>query len=47
MKLCPTLVFIGFLGNEDKIHKTISEDNMSDFGLVYAADISGAISPSS
>jgi hypothetical protein len=24
-----------------------SEDNLSDFGLVYAAGISGAISPSS
>jgi hypothetical protein len=33
MKLSPTLVFIGFLRNEDKIPKTASEDNLSDFGL--------------
>jgi hypothetical protein len=47
MKLSPTLVFIGFLGNEDKIPKTAPEDNLSDFGLVCAAGISGAISSSS
>jgi hypothetical protein len=41
MKLSPTLVFIGFLGNEDKIPKIALEDNLSDFGLVYAAVISG------
>ena len=46
-KLSPTLVFIAFLGNEDKIPKTASEENLSDFGLVCAAGISGAISPSS
>jgi hypothetical protein len=46
-KLSPTLVFIGLLGNEDKIPKTASEDNLSDFGLVCTAGISGAISPSS
>jgi hypothetical protein len=46
-KLSPTLVFIGFLGNEDKIPKTASEDNLSDFRLVCAAGILGAISPSS
>jgi hypothetical protein len=33
MKLSPTLVFIGFLRNEDKIPKTASEDNLFDFGL--------------
>jgi hypothetical protein len=33
MKLSPTLVFIGFLRNEDKIPKTASEDNLSDFRL--------------
>jgi hypothetical protein len=33
MKFPPTLVFISFLGNEDKIPKTVSEDNLSDFGL--------------
>jgi hypothetical protein len=46
-KLSSTLVFIGFLGDEDKTPKMASEDNLSDFGLVYAAGISGAISPSS
>jgi hypothetical protein len=46
-KLSPTLVFIGSHGNEDKIPKTASEDNVSDFGLVCTAGISGAISPSS
>jgi hypothetical protein len=46
-KLYSTLVFIAFLGNEDKIPKTASEDNLSDFGLVYAAGILGAISPRS
>jgi hypothetical protein len=46
-KLSPNLVFIGLLGNEDKIPKTVSEDNLSDFRLVCAAGISGAISPSS
>jgi hypothetical protein len=33
MKLSPTLAFIGFLRNEDKIPKTASEDNLSDFEL--------------
>jgi hypothetical protein len=47
MKLSPTLVFIGFLGNEDKIPKTALEDNVFDFELVFATGISGAISPSS
>jgi len=47
MKLYPTLVFITFLRNEDKIPKTVSEENLSDFGLVCAVGISGAISPSS
>ena len=46
-KLSPTLVFIAFLENEDKIPKTASEENLSDFGFVCAAGISGAISPSS
>ena len=46
-KLSTTLVFIAFLGNEDKIPKMAMEDNLSDFGLVCAAGISGAISPSS
>jgi hypothetical protein len=32
-KLYLTLVFIGFLRNEDKIPKTASEDNLSEFGL--------------
>jgi hypothetical protein len=32
-KLSPTLVFIGFLRNEDTIPKTASDDNLSDFGL--------------
>ena len=46
-KVSPTLVFIAFLGNEDKIPKTASEENLSDFGLVCAGGISGATSPSS
>jgi hypothetical protein len=46
-KLSPTLVFIGFLGNQDKIPKTASEYNLSDFRLVCATGILGAISPSS
>jgi hypothetical protein len=46
-KLSSTLVLISFLQNEDKIPKTASKDNLSDFGPVYAAGISGAISPSS
>jgi hypothetical protein len=32
-KLYPTLVFCGFLRNEDKILKTVSEDNLPDFRL--------------
>jgi hypothetical protein len=43
-KLSPTLVFIGFLGNEDKIPKTDSEDNLSGFRLICAVGISEAIS---
>jgi hypothetical protein len=46
-KLSSTVVFIAFLENEDNIPKTVSEDNVSDFRLVYAAGISGSISPSS
>ena len=46
-KLSPNLVFIALLGNKDKIPKTASDENLSDFGLVCAAGISGAISPSS
>jgi hypothetical protein len=38
-KLCSNLVLIAFLGNEDKIVKTASEDNLSDFGLVCATGI--------
>jgi hypothetical protein len=40
-KLYPTLVFIGFIGNENKIPRTASEDNLSSLGLVCAAGISG------
>jgi hypothetical protein len=40
--LSPTFIFTGFLGNEDKISKMASEDNLSDFGLVYVEGISGA-----
>jgi hypothetical protein len=40
MKLSPTLVFIAFLGNKDKVPKTASKDNLSNFGLVYATGIS-------
>jgi hypothetical protein len=43
-KLSQPLVFIGFLRNEDKIPKMTSQDNLSGFGLVCAAGISGAIS---
>jgi hypothetical protein len=32
-KLPPTLVFIDFFRNKDKIPKTALEDNLSDFGL--------------
>jgi hypothetical protein len=46
-KLSSTLVFIAFLGNENKIPKTASEDNLSDFRLVYTVGISGGIYPSS
>jgi hypothetical protein len=40
-KLSSTLVSIRYLGNEDKIPKMASQDNLSDFGLVCAAGISG------
>jgi hypothetical protein len=46
-KLSPTLVFIGFLGNEEKIPKTASYYNLWGFVFVCAAGISGAISPCS
>jgi hypothetical protein len=45
-KLYSTLVFIGFLGNKDKIPKMVSQDNLSDFGLVCIASILGAKFPS-
>jgi hypothetical protein len=41
-KFPPTLVFIAFLGNEDKIFKSALKDNVSDFGLVCAVGISGS-----
>jgi hypothetical protein len=47
MKLSPTLVFIGFLENEDNIPKTASKYILSDFELVCIAGIEGVISPSS
>jgi hypothetical protein len=46
-KISSTLVFIGFLGNEDKIPKMASQDNLSDFRLVCAVGISGTKSSSS
>jgi hypothetical protein len=47
MKLSSTLVFIYFLGNEDKISKSALEDNLFWFRIDCAAGISGVISPSS
>jgi hypothetical protein len=47
MKLSSILVFTAFLVNEDKIPKTASKDNLSDFGLICAAGNLGAISPNS
>jgi hypothetical protein len=46
-KFPPTLVFICFLGNEDKISKSTLEDNLFWFQTDCAAWISGAISASS
>jgi hypothetical protein len=46
-KLSSTLVCISFLGNEDKISKSALEDNLFWFQTDCAAEISGAISPSS
>jgi hypothetical protein len=46
-KLYSTLVFIFFLGNEDKISKFASEDNLFWFRTDCAVGISAAISPSS
>jgi hypothetical protein len=45
-KLTSTLVFISFLGNEDKISKSALEDNLFWFQTDCAAGISGAISRS-
>jgi hypothetical protein len=46
-KLSSTLIFIYFLGNEDKISKSSLEDNILWFQTNCAVGISGAISPSS
>jgi hypothetical protein len=47
MKLSSTLVYISFLGNEDKISKSALEDNLFWFRTDCAVGISGALSPSS
>jgi hypothetical protein len=41
-ELSSTLVDIGFLRNEDKILKTASKDNLSDFGLTGSRDFGGS-----
>jgi hypothetical protein len=46
-KLSSTLVFIYFLGHEDKISKSALEDNLFWFRTDCAIGISGVISPSS
>jgi hypothetical protein len=46
-KFPPTLVFISFFGNEDKIFKSALEDNLFWFQTDCAAGISRVISPSS
>jgi hypothetical protein len=46
-KFPPTLVFIAFLGNEDKIFKSALEDNLFWFQTDCATGISGVMSPSS
>jgi hypothetical protein len=47
MKLSSTLIFIAFLGNKDKVPKTASEDNLSDFRLVCTVGTLGVIFPTS